>query len=130
VGLTDDVRALLEAPSTCYLATTMPDGSPQLSQVWVDTDGTDVIVNTVAGFQKVRNIERDPRVSLTVSAPSNPSSYTEIRGTVREVTEEGGAEHIDRLSQKYLGRPYPWFGGRDQTRLIVRISPTRIRSMG
>ncbi|BDZ47137.1 PPOX class F420-dependent oxidoreductase [Naasia aerilata] len=128
--LSDELADLLRQPSTCYLSTTMPDGSPQLTQTWVDTDGTNVLINTVTTHQKVRNIERDPRVALVVSSPDNPSRYIEVRGTVREATEEGAAEHIDKLSQRYLGRPYPWFGGRDQTRLLLVIEPTRIRGMG
>jgi PPOX class probable F420-dependent enzyme len=125
--LPDEVLDLLRAPSTCYLATTMPDGSPQLTQVWVDTDGTDVVVNTVEGHQKLRNVRRDPRVALTVSDPARPSAYVQIRGDVREITTEGAREHIERLSQKYLGRPYPAFGGGGE-RVILRIAPRRVSS--
>lgn len=128
--LTDEALALLRAPSICYLATTMPDGSPQLTQVWADTDGEQVIINTVVGFQKVRNVERDPRVAVTLSDPANPTRYLQIRGEVVEATTDGGADHIDRLSQKYLGRPYPWFGGRDQQRIILRIAPRKISGQG
>jgi PPOX class probable F420-dependent enzyme len=130
VHLTDEALALLRAPSICYLATIMPDGSPQLTQTWVDTDGEHVVINTVVGFQKVRNVERDPRVAVTLSDPANPTRYLQIRGDVVEATTEGGAEHIDQLSQKYLGRPYPWFGGRDQQRIILKISPRRISGEG
>ena len=128
--LTDDALVLLRAPSICYLATTMPDGSPQITQVWVDTDGEHVVINTVVGFQKVRNIERDPRVALTVSDPANPRRYVQIRGDVIDATTEGGAEHIDQLSQKYMGGPYPWFGGRDQQRIILTIAARRISGQG
>jgi PPOX class probable F420-dependent enzyme len=130
VHLTDEALALLRAPSICYLATTMPDGSPQLTQVWADTDGEQVIINTVVGFQKVRNVERDPRVAVTLSDPANPTRYLQIRGDVVEATTDGGADHIDQLSQKYLGRPYPWFGGRDQQRIILRIAPRKISGQG
>jgi PPOX class probable F420-dependent enzyme len=125
--LPDAVLALLRAPSTCYLATTMPDGSPQVTQVWVDTDGTDVVVNTVEGHQKLRNVRRDPRVALTVSDPARPSDYVQIRGQVHEETTEGAREHIDVLSQKYLGKPYPTFGAGGE-RVILRITPRRISS--
>ncbi len=64
---------LLAQSSNCYLATTMPDGSPQITQTWVDTDGGHVVINSVEGFQKIRNIRRDPRVAVPVSDPSNPS---------------------------------------------------------
>ena len=128
--LSQDLLGLLNRPSTCYVATTMPDGSPQLTQTWVDTDGERVLINSVQGFAKVRNIERDPRVAVAVSDPDNPRRYFEVRGRVVDVTTDGGAEHIEKLSQKYLGAPYPWFGGRDQVRVIITIEPEKVNSMG
>lgn len=126
MDLTETALRLLRAPSTCYIATTMPDGSPQLTQVWVDTDGTDVVINTVAGFQKLRNVDRDPRVSVAVADPGDPTQYLQIRGEVVETTQEGAREHIDRLSQKYTGHDYVPYGGSEQQRVIVRIAPRRI----
>jgi PPOX class probable F420-dependent enzyme len=76
MDLPDELLELLEKPSTCYIATTMPDGSPQLTQVWADTDGTHILINTVQGHQKARNIDRDPRVAVTVSSPDNPGVAT------------------------------------------------------
>ena len=130
MDLPDALRALLEQPSPCYVATTMPDGSPQLTQTWVDTDGEHILINTVQGFQKVRNLQRDPRVAVAVSDPAAPSRYFQVRGEVVEVTAEGGAEHIEKMAQRYLGTPYPWFGGRDQVRLVVKIRPDKISGMG
>jgi PPOX class probable F420-dependent enzyme len=106
----------------------MPDGAPQMTQTWVDTDGRHVLVNTVAGFQKVRNMERDARVALNVADPDDVSRYYAVRGRVVSITPDGAAEHIERLAQKYLGGPYPWFGGRDQVRLLVSIAAERITS--
>ena len=128
--LPEPLLALLKQPSPCYIATVMPDGSPQLTQTWVDTDGKHVVINSVAGYQKIRNIERDPRVAVNVSDPTNPSRYYAVRGRVVEMTSEGGAEHIDELAQRYLGRPYPWYGGRDQVRLILRIEADSISGTG
>jgi PPOX class probable F420-dependent enzyme len=124
--LTEPLLELLRAPSICYLATIMPDGSPQLTQTWVDTDGEHVIINTVQGFQKVRNIERDSRVALTVADSTEPTRYLQVRGRVIDMTTEGGAEHIDQLSHKYTGKPYPWYGGRDQVRVILTIEARKI----
>ncbi|MER7006108.1 PPOX class F420-dependent oxidoreductase [Dactylosporangium sp. NPDC000555] len=126
VDIPDELLRLLEGASLCYLTTLMPDGSPQITQTWVDTDGNHVLVNTVRGHQKVRNIERDPRVALAVGDPAEPRRYFQIRGRVVAMTEEGAAEHIDTLSHRYLGGPYPWFGGRDQVRLLLTIEPERI----
>ncbi len=128
--LSRDLLELLNRPSTCYVATTMADGSPQLTQTWVDTDGERVVINSVQGFLKVRNIEREPRVAVAVSDPDNPRRYFQVRGRVVDVTTDGGTEHIEKLSQKYLGTPYPWFGGRDQVRVIITIEPEKISGMG
>lgn len=122
--------ALLRQASTCFIATTMPDGSPQLTQTWVDTDGEHLIINTVEGNQKTRNIERDPRVAVSVSDPANPSRYYAVRGHVTTATADGGAEHIETLSQRYLGTAYPWYGGRSQVRIILTIAADKIHSLG
>ena len=128
--LPQDLVDLLRRPSTCYIATTMADGSPQLTQTWVDTDGTNVVINSVQGFLKVRNIERDPRVAAAVADPDNPARYFQIRGRVIGATAEGGADHIEMLSQKYFGTPYPWYGGRDQVRVIITIEAEKISGVG
>jgi PPOX class probable F420-dependent enzyme len=130
MDLPDDLIALLRRPSHCYIATLMPDGSPQMTQTWVDTDGEHVVINTVEGFQKDKNVRRDARVAINVSDPDNPSRYYEIRGRVTHTTTDGGTEHIEALAQRYLGAPYPWYGGRDQTRLILTITADKVRSMG
>lgn len=130
MDLPEGLIALLRQPSPCFLTTLMPDGSPQMTETWVDTDGVHVIINTVQGSQKVRNIERDPRVAVAVSDPSGPSRYYSVRGRVVNVTTEGGAEHIETLAQRYLGGPYPWYGGRDQVRVILTITADKIHGMG
>jgi PPOX class probable F420-dependent enzyme len=127
--LPDELLALLRSPALCYVATVMADGSPQLTQTWVDTDGEHVVINIVQGMQKARNLERDPRVAVAVSAPTAPSSYYQIRGRVIEVTSEGGEASIEALSLKYTGGPYAWYGGRDQVRLTVTIEAERVSSV-
>jgi len=129
VKLPEDLLALLREPSTCYLATSMADGSPQLIQTWVDTDGEHVLINSVRGHLKVRNIERDPRVAVAISDPNRPARYFQVRGRVLDVTTDGAAEHIEELAQRYLGGPYPWYGGRDQTRVLITIEADKISSM-
>ncbi|MEA9984362.1 PPOX class F420-dependent oxidoreductase [Subtercola sp. RTI3] len=128
--LSDELLALLNSRALCYIATTMPNGSPQLTQTWVDTDGENVIINTVEGFQKLRNIERDPRVAVALSDPGNPSRYYQVRGTVTSTETEGAVEHIEKLAQNHLGTAYPWYGGRDQKRVILVIRPDKISSQG
>ena len=130
MNLPEGLVALLRQPSPCFLTTLMPDGSPQMTETWVDTDGKHVVINTVQGFQKVRNVERDPRVAVSVSDPSDPFRYYSVRGRVVNVTTEGGAEHIEALAQRYTGGPDPWYGGRDQVRVILTISADKIHGMG
>lgn len=126
--LPDGLVALLRGTSTCYIATVMPDGSPQLTQTWADTDGSFVVVNTVVGTQKDRNIARDARVALAIFDPTNPSRYFGVRGRVVSAITNGGAQHIESLARRYLGGPYPWHGGRNQMRLVLRIAADRINS--
>lgn len=128
--LTDDLLDLLQGASTCYVATSMADGSPQVTQTWVDTDGEHVLVNSVQTHLKVRNLRRDPRVAVAVSDPANPSRYVQIRGRVLEITTEGAVDHIEKLAQRYTGGPYAWYGGRDQVRVILVIEPERISRTG
>jgi leucyl-tRNA synthetase len=123
VDLPEELIALLHQPSPCFVATLMPDGSPQMTQTWVDTDGEHVIINTVQGFRK-------PWTVLMMTLTTRPFRYFEIRGRVVKVTAEGGAEHIEALAQRYLGAPYPWYGGRDQVRVIVTISADKINRVG
>src|SRR5690349_3429834 len=104
--LTPGLERLLREAAYGQLATLMPDGAPQLTQVWLDTDGTYILVNTVASHQKVRNVRRDPRVAVNVHDPARPYRIANIRGRVVEITEEGADEHIDALAKRYLGLDY------------------------
>lgn len=128
--LPDELVTLLRGTAVCYVATSMPDGSPQLTQTWGDTDGRHVLINTVETHQKARNLRRDHRVAVTVSDPGRPSRYFAVRGRVVEATTDGAAEHIEALAQRYLGGPYPWYGGRDQRRLLLRIAADRLHVQG
>lgn len=121
---------LLRRPRPCFVATLMADGSPQLTQTWVTTDGEHVVINIVEGMQKARNIARDPRVAVNVADPDNTARYYAIRGRVVAATTEGGAASIDELSQKYLGRPYPNFRGVPETRVIVTIEADSVVETG
>jgi PPOX class probable F420-dependent enzyme len=117
---------LLHQPSPCFIATTLPDGSPHLTQTWVDTDGEHILINTVQGHRKLRNIERDPRVSVSIADPDDTARYYSIRGRVISTTTDGGAESIEKLSQKYTDAPYSWHRGRDQVRVILTITVDKV----
>lgn len=104
----------------------MPDGSPQVTPVWIDYDGSHLLVNTARGRQKDLNIRRDDRVALSISDPDNAYRRFMVRGRVVEVTEESANEHIDKLAKRYLGKDkYP--GHRpDEVRIIYKIKPKRV----
>jgi len=124
---------LVECPPVAAFTTVMPDGDPQTSVVWCDFDGDCVRVNTMRGFQKERNMRRNPRVTLLCYDPRQPLRYLEIRGTVVEMTETGAADHLDALASKYAGRRVRYFGDCIPTRfaeteipVLCRIRPTRV----
>lgn len=124
------LQNLLREPAFCQIASLMPDGSPQITQVWVDTDGEHILVNTAEGRQKVRNVRRDPRVAVNVVDPANAWRLATIRGRVVDITTEGADALIDRLAQKYLGvDSYP-FRTPEETRIILKIAPERISEIG
>jgi PPOX class probable F420-dependent enzyme len=112
------------------LATLMPDGSPQVTPVWCDYDGTHVLLNTAQGRQKDLNIRRDRRVALSILDPENPYRYLEIRGRVVEITEQGADEHINKLAKKYLDKDVYPFRQPGEVRLLVRVEPDRVRTYG
>ena len=97
MDLPESLISLLQQPSTCYIATTMPDGSPQLTQTWVDTDGEHVLINTVQGFQKVRNVERDPRVGSAVHENCRVAVVQDGQGPVVAFGGDLAAVDRDRL---------------------------------
>lgn len=126
--LTDAVRDMIDAPNFATMATLLPDGRPQLSVVWLKTDGDDLLVSTVKGRRKHRNILADPRVTLLVYPKDDPYTYAEVRGTAT-LEDEGAPELIQELSHRYDGKPFRE-GNPANVRVIVRIAPDRIVTRG
>ncbi len=124
--LSDAMRKLLEAPNFAHIATLMPDGSPQVTAVWVDYDGRYVLVNTAEGRQKPRNLRRDPRVALSVVSQENPYAWATVRGRVVELTQGGADDHIDKMAKKYLGQDRYPFRQPGEQRIIIKIEPERV----
>ena len=124
--LPDGLLDLLRRPSPCFVATLMSDGSPQLTQTWVTTDGEHVVINIVDGSQKIRNLARDRRVAVNIVDPDDVFRYWGVRGHVIDTTTEGGADSIEEISQKYLGMPYQNFTGKPETRVLVTIEAERV----
>ncbi|MEU6083858.1 PPOX class F420-dependent oxidoreductase [Streptomyces sp. NPDC047108] len=127
-ALSDDLRNLLDKPVFVTLASIQPDGSPQLSVVWVKRDGDDLLISTTVGRRKEKNLRRDPRVSVVLNPADAPYTYAEIRGSVT-LTDDPRGELIDELSLKYTGKPYAEFNpasSEDAPRVIVRVSPRKV----
>jgi PPOX class probable F420-dependent enzyme len=116
---------LLKGKNFCQVATLRGDGSVHVAPVWVDVQGGQPVLNTADGRVWPRNLERDPRVTLTVQNVENPYEYVTIRGRVAERTSEGADEHIDALAKKYLGQDsYPREPG--ERRVIIRVEPEHV----
>jgi PPOX class probable F420-dependent enzyme len=107
--LPDQAKDILSKQTFANLATLMPDGSPQVTPVWVDYEGDRIVINTAEGRAKPRNMRDDPRVALSATDPDNPYEAVIVRGHVSEMTHEGADEHIDAMAKKYLGQDrYPF----------------------
>lgn len=127
-------RDLLDGPVVVALVTVMPDGQPQATPVWCNTDGDYVLINTARGRQKDRNMSHNPKVTVLAIDPGNPYRWIEVRGQVIEITEEGAVEHINALSKLYTGNPdyysfNPAAKGKEK-RVIYRIEPRRVLTSG
>ena len=121
---------LLQKKTFANLGTLMPDGSPQVTPVWFEYDGQNILINSAKGRVKDKNIRRDPRVGIDILDPDNPYRHLSIRGRVTEITEKGADEHIDKLTKKYTGQDKYPYRGPGEVRVIYKIEPERIASMG
>jgi PPOX class probable F420-dependent enzyme len=128
--LSEKARALITRPVLASLATLNPDGSPQITPLWVDLDGDDVVFNTAQGRKKARNLERDSRVAVTVIDPDDQYNVVAFQGTVTDVATEGADAHIDALAKKYLGvDAYP-MRREGEVRLRVTVRTDHIAMQG
>ena len=113
--LKDETRAF------AFVATTMADGSPQVTPVWFNHDGEHILINSAEGRVKDENMRERPRVAVTIMDLSKPYRYVQLRGEVIEATAEGGAEHIHELSRKYRGENYTIPAGQTRTKYKIRV---------
>ena len=127
--LSDDLKKVLDETRVfATVATIQPDGSPQLSVVWIKRDGDDLLISTTVGRRKEQNLRRDPRITVLVNPADAPYTYAEVRGTAT-LSTEGGQELIDELSRKYTGKPYREFNPaaeEDAPRVVVRVTPRKV----
>jgi PPOX class probable F420-dependent enzyme len=128
--LSPKARALIARPVLASLTTLGPDGSPQVTPLWIDLDGDDLLFNTAKSRVKTRHMERDPRVAVSVIDPEDPYNVVALRGTVTDITAEGGDAHIDALAKKYLGvDTYP-HRQEGEIRMKVRVRTDHIAMQG
>ena len=126
--LTDEQAQLFLEPYYGVAATVRADGSPQMSTVWLDYDGENVVFNTAEGRAKPKHIRSNPHVGVFVMHPDDPYRWVAVSGRA-EMTHEGAAEHIDKLARKYTGRES--YGLRPgEQRIIVRVKPERVTAYG
>ncbi|MGI8925939.1 MAG: PPOX class F420-dependent oxidoreductase [Tepidiformaceae bacterium] len=123
-------KDILLGKNFAHVATVMPNGNPQVTPVWVDFDGTNVLFNTAEGRQKTRSLDRNGKVALSVTDSQNPYRYIQVRGTVVERTRDGADAHIDKPAKKYMGvDSYPNRRA-DEQRVIYKIRPDHVQTMG
>lgn len=119
------LRELVRGPNFAAFTTLLPSGRPQTQVMWVDADEEYVLINTEVHRQKYQNVERDPRVAVTVWDRENPYRYVEVRGEVVErVRGEVARSHIDALAMRYTGKPYDPSAIQSE-RVLLRIRPHR-----
>jgi len=112
------------------LATVNADGTPQVTPVWFDWDGSRLRINTAKGRVKDKNLRRTPALALTIMDPDNPYRYIQVKGRVANVTESGADAHIDALSKKYTGQDRYAKRTPGEVRVIFTITPDRVQTMG
>jgi PPOX class probable F420-dependent enzyme len=129
-ALSDKARKLFTDPNYLFVGTINADGSPQVTPVWTDVQDGRIRFNTAVGRVKERNLRRDPRIGMSITARDNPWDKVDVRGRATDFIEGEEADaHIDDLSEKYTGqRPYPWRNP-EERRVIVVIEPERVHEM-
>ena len=121
---------LFQKKAFAHLATINSDGSPQVTPIWVDFDGSHIRFNTAKGRVKERNLRRNPRVALAILDPDNPYRYVRVSGRVVEITEQGADPHIDALAKKYMGQDKYPYRKPGEVRLLCKILPEKAAGQG
>ena len=129
-AIPDQFKDLLAKKAFAHLGTVMKDGSPQVTPVWFDYDGTHIRINSAKGRWKDKNMRSRPSVALEVSDPENPYRYLQVRGKITEITENGADAHIDSLTKKYLGQDKYPNRQPGEVRVIYKIAVERVSTMG
>ncbi len=123
-------RDLLREKVFAHVATIGPHGEPQSTPVWIDWDGTSVRFSQTKARQKLHNLQRDPHIALSMTDPTNPYRYLELRGVVTRIEDDPQNAFIDKLAKKYMGKDrYPYHQPGDE-RVVVTVTPQHTTHMG
>jgi PPOX class probable F420-dependent enzyme len=128
INIPEKLQDLLinEKKAFAYLATSMPDGTPQVTPIWFNTDDEHILINSALGRIKDKNMRTRPNIALCIADPKDPYRYIQIQGRVVEVTTEGADAHIDALAFKYLGKEKYPFRKSEEQRVTYKILPLKI----
>ena len=129
IPLSNEIRALLDAPNSAYLATLMPDGSPHSVPIWVGREGDRILIGTGEGSVKAKNTRRDPRVAISIVDFHNPYEETQLRGRVVERRPDNDLEYLDAISHKYTGKPFPFRTPEGRVALVIEIEKARYTTL-
>jgi PPOX class probable F420-dependent enzyme len=126
----EQYQDLLTKQSFAHVATIGPDGAPQCNPVWIDWDGEHILFSQTTVRQKLRNLQRNPRIALSLTDPSNPYRYLEVRGVVESVEDDPDRAFINKMAKKYMGQDvYPYHRPGDE-RVVVKVRPVSTTQMG
>jgi len=129
-AIPEQFKDLFTKVAFAHLATLMADGSPQVTPVWCDFDGTHIRVNSAKGRVKDKNMRRNKRVALSIMDPGNAYRHLDVQGEITEITEQGADAHIDALAKKYLGKDKYPFRAPGEVRVIYKILPSKVSTTG
>ena len=129
-SIPEQYKDLFQKRAFASLATLMPDGRPQVTPVWVDLDGSHIRINSAKGRVKDKNMRRNKKVALSIFDPDNPYRHLAVQGQVVDITEQGADAHIDALAKKYLGKDKYPFRRPGEARVIYKIRPEKVSTMG
>ena len=123
-------RKFFEDKNIAFVATIMKDGSPQITPVWIDIEGNSILVNTAIGRVKQKNIEKDPRIAISIVDRNNPYHMVSIRGEVtEEITGQVAEDHIDRMAKKYLNKDKYPLRTEGEQRILLKVTPKKVAVM-
>lgn len=129
-NIPDSHLDMFERPIFATIATLYPDGAPHLTPIWIDVEDGHLLFTVIAGHVKDRNMQKDPRVAITLFDPENPYRYIMVRGEVIEITKNGAFEHSQKMAKKYLGPDGEYIFGEGEYPHLFKVRPNKVSARG